>query len=169
MTRPTARRLFWLAAALLLLAIGWQVAPVGSSPPSASPEHAVHRPPVFDPGAQASALLTYEEIVRGNPLAADRRPPAERYVPPGLRVAAASQPAAAPEAPRLRLYGVATGPTGGVALIDANPAIPGAEIYRLGDLVSTYRLESISESVVVLRGPGGARTLRLDLPTGRSR
>jgi hypothetical protein len=55
-----------------------------------------------------------------------------------------------------------------VALIDANPAIPGAEIYRLGDRVSIYRLEMISDTLVVLRSDSGVRRLRLESPSGRS-
>lgn len=158
------------AATLILLAIGLQALPISVPVPDLSDQELLAPPADADPSAQAAALLTYEEIVRANPLGPNRQPPAQRYVPPALR-AESGPPAAtaAASTPRLRLFGVATGPNGAVALIDANPSIPGAEIYRLGDLVSGYRLESISESVVVLRGATGPRTLRLDEPTGRSR
>lgn len=124
---------------------------------------------ISDPSEQAAALLTYDEIARGNVLAADRRPPATRYTPPGtageVLPAATSTPA---PVPAIRLYGVATGPAGAVALIDANPAIPGAEIYRVGDIVGGYSLAQIAETFVVLVGPNGERTLRLQPREGRS-
>lgn len=170
MTRATAARMFWVAGMLLAAAIGLQVVPLRPRLPDLPVGATVAPAPDVDPSAQAAALLTYEEIVRVNPLAQDREPPPERYVPPGLRAASPDdQSTPAPEPPRLRLFGVATAPTGAVALIDADPSIPGAEIYRIGDRVGVYRLESIAESVVVLRGPSGIRTLQLELSTGRSR
>lgn len=123
---------------------------------------------VSDPSEQAAALLTYEEIVRGNVLATDRRPPATRYTPPVAGDVPTPATPSATLAPAIRLYGVATGPAGAVALIDANPAIPGAEIYRVGDIVGGYSLAQIAESFVVLAGPDGERTLRLQRPQGRS-
>jgi hypothetical protein len=170
MTRAAAGRLLWAAAALILLAVLLQALPIRVAVPNVPQPGELAAPSDVDPSAQAAALLTYEEIVRANPLGPSRQPPEQRYVPPALQPEAEPTPAAAsPRTPRLRLFGVATGPNGAVALIDANPSIPGAEIYRLGDLVSGYRLEAISESVVVLRGQAGTRTLRLDVPTGRSR
>jgi len=169
-SRGTARGLLWLAATLLTVAVGLQLVPLRPQLPDLPVETPGTPPPDADPSAQAAALLTYEEIVRVNPLSQDRRPPRERYVPPTLRAAPAPTPLTdAPEPPRLRLFGVATAPTGAVALIDADPSIPGAEIYRIGDRVGAYRLESIAESVVVLRGPTGLRTLQLESSTGRSR
>ena len=70
-------------------------------------------------------------------------------------------------APELTLYGLATGPTGAVALIDADPSIPGAEIYRLGDRVGSYRLESIADTLAVLTGSTGRLVLTLDTPRRR--
>ncbi len=61
---------------------------------------------------------------------------------------------------------MAAGPTGAVALIDADPSIPGAEIYRPGDRVGIYRLETIADTFVVLIGSGGSRVLTLEAPQG---
>jgi len=169
MTRHTAGMLVWIAAGIGAAALSLQGIPLRIELPPVPSEDAGPSSPTVDPSAQAAALLTYEEIVRANPFGADRTPPPVRYLPPELRVAQQpAQPSGEAAAPRLQLYGVATGPTGAVALIDANPSIPGAEIYRTGDLVSIYRLESISDTMVVLRGESGVRTLRLQSPTGRS-
>ncbi len=168
MTRQDAGRLYAVAAALLIVAAASRLVPPVIRLPAAPAVDSTSAPPTRDPSAQAAALLTFEEIVRADMFSADRQPPRERYIPPELRVAAVPDRPGGPQVPRLQLFGVATGPTGAVALIDANPAIPGAEIYRLGDRVSIYRLESISDTLVVLRGDAGVRRLRLESPSGRS-
>lgn len=168
MTPRTTRILSGIAAAITVLAITLQMIPVRVSLPEAPGIAGPLPTPVADPSEQAAALLAYEELVRANPFDADRKPPSERFVPPDFRsTQQQARPADQPVAPRLQLFGVATGPMGAVALIDANPSIPGAEIYRLGDRVSVYQLESISDTEVVLRGDSGVRRLRLLI--GRSR
>ena len=170
MTRRTARALGGVSTGIVALALGLQIVPLRLRLPAVGAEGPAPGAPIGDPSERAAALLTYEEIVRADPFDAARRPPSERYVPPELRASRTPDPPPSqPVAPRLQLFGVATGPTGAVALIDANPSIPGAEIYRIGDRVSVYRLESISDTVVVLRGEAGVRTLRLESLTGRSR
>jgi hypothetical protein len=119
------------------------------------------------PSEDAAALLSYQEIAGANIFAADRSPPTTRYVPPELAPQQATAVTNQPVAPRLRLYGVATGPTGAVALIDAEPSIPGAEIYRPGDSVRGLTLEEIAETYVVLSGPSGSVTLPLETPRSR--
>jgi len=164
--RAATRRTLWATgatlgglAALLLVIPPWVATP--AQPPA---DIAMPAPPV-DPSTHAVALLSYEEIARANVFAPERTPPRHRYSPPGAR----SQPApVAGDATTLRLYGLAAGSGGAVALIDADPRIPGAEIYRVGDLVGPYRLESIADTFVVLAGPGGGRTLRLQAPQRRS-
>ncbi len=169
MTHRNARVLF-LSAALLTVAAGaLQIIPIRPRLPDVPADAVTPLPPGVDPSQQAAALLTYEQIARADPFDPTREPPAERYVPPELRAARQTTRSDAPVVPRLQLFGVATGPTGAVALIDANPSIPGAEIYRVGDRVSIYSLESISDTMVVLRNESGVRTLRLASLTGRSR
>ncbi len=170
MTRRTARALSGISTGILALGVGLQILPLRLRLPAVGEEGPAPYAATADPSERAAALLTYEEIVRADPFDATRQPPSERYVPPELRASQTpDSPPSRPVAPRLQLFGVATGPTGAVALIDANPSIPGAEIYRIGDRVSVYRLESISDTVVVLRGETGIRTLRLESLTGRSR
>jgi len=73
-----------------------------------------------------------------------------------------------PRGPTLRLYGITVGAQGAVALIDADPNIPGAEIYRLGDLVAGARVLAITDSTVTLAEPSGPLVLRLQ-PAARGR
>jgi hypothetical protein len=167
MTPRRTNVLFGSAGALVLLALVAFVIPPGSIEPREPLEPANVPGVTPSPSEDAAALLSYQEIVGSNIFAADRSPPATRYVPPEL----AAQPTApvrtqaAP--PRLRLYGVATGPSGAVALIDADLSIPGAEIYRLGDSVRDFTLEEIADTYVVLRGPSGSLTLPLETPRSR--
>jgi len=159
--------LYGASGALALLALVAFVLPARSVEPrdALAP---VNVPAVTpSPSEGAAALLSYQEIVGANVFSSGRTPPATRYVPPEL---AAQQTPAAPErpaAPRFRLYGVATGSTGAVALIDADPTIPGAEIYRLGDPVRGFTLEEIADTYVVLRGASGSLTLPLETPRSR--
>lgn len=168
MTRQTAGTLYMIAAALVAAAGALQLVPPVVRLPAVPAADSTGAPPARDPSAQAAALLSFEEIVRTDMFSVERQAPTARYIPPELRTAAAPDRPVGPPLPRLQLFGVATGPTGAVALIDANPAIPGAEIYRLGDRVSVYRLEMISDTLVVLRGDSGVRRLRLESPSGRS-
>ncbi len=167
MTPRRVNVLFGVAGALSLLALVAFILPPGSIDPR-EPLPPASVPAVTpSPSEDAAALLGYQEIVGSNIFAPDRSPPATRYVPPEL---AAQQTTAVPDrptAPRLRLYGVATGPTGAVALIDADPSIPGAEIYRLGDSVRDLILEEIADTYVVLGGASGSLTLPLETPRSR--
>jgi hypothetical protein len=167
-TRRAAGILYAIAAVLVAAAAALRLMPPAIPLPAVPPTDSVAPLAARDPSAQAAALLSFEEIVRANMFSPDRQAPRERYIPPELRIAATAARPPGPRVPRLQLFGVATGPSGAVALIDANPAIPGAEIYRLGDRVGIYRLESISDTLVVLRGDSGARRLRLESPSGRS-
>src|SRR2546425_11795339 len=82
-----------------------------------------------EPGATPST--SYEPIVAATIFSQTRTAPSVRFSPAGR---AGARPAApAPRGPRLTLYGTTVGPQGAVALIDADPKVPGAEIYRLGD------------------------------------
>jgi len=112
-------------------------------------------PSPVDPAAQAAALLTYAAITQADLFAPDRRPATR-----ALRAAASSQPDARP-ASTWRLFGVASGAAGAVALIDADPAIPGAEIYRPGDHIASYTITTIADTLVVLDSPAGRRVLTL--------
>jgi len=63
----------------------------------------------------------------------------------------------------MALYGTTVTADDAFALIEADPQVAGAEIYRVGDLVQGARLVKITDSTVTLASrPGGvARVLRL--------
>ena len=105
----------------------------------------------------------YAAIVGSNAFSPGRTAPAERFVPEGLR--RETKPAARaprkPAEPLARLFGISRGSGGAVALIDADPAVPGAEVYRVGDAVRGGRLTAIGDSTVVVSRPSGPLVLRL--------
>lgn len=159
--RLNASRWLYVGAAILLVAgLALRVAPARVAPPPAQPLLLSQAPTPPSGAEQAEALLTYEAIVRANVFSQARTPPTARYVPPEL-AARAAPTRATPAPPRLQLFGVAVGPTGSVALIDADPDIPGAEVYRVGDLVAGNSLVEIGDTAVVLDGPGGRQILTL--------
>ncbi len=167
MRAASTSSLYTAATILALAGIGLWLVPLPVAKPALSQSAVLVAPQAPDPSEQAAALLEYERIVQSNVFSRDRSPPEGRYMPPGSEPAV-TPPARQAAAPRIRLYGVASGPSGAVALIDADRAIPGAEIYRPGDRVGSYLLETVADTFVVLSSPEGSRTLRLELPQGRS-
>lgn len=158
----TTRLLYGMAVVLLLVGLVLRVAPApaesgriaaaASSAPGDKPQKTLSEVPVSE------AL-----IVETNVFSISRSAPRVRYVPPDL-AAPASEPASsrrARPAQRLRLFGTVVGPSGTAALIDADPALRGAEIYQVGDLVDGQRIVAVSESTVVLQGTAGRAVLRL--------
>jgi hypothetical protein len=167
MSRRQARGAAVVAGVLLLLALWLGIAPV--KPPAPAPRPL---PPLSAIQASSSSgprqdPALYREVVQGNILSPSRTAPAPREaLRPGAGAAGSSG-----DGPRrrLRLSGIVRGPEGVVALIDADPAVPGAELYRQGDRVGPYRLVEATDSVIVLRGASGTQVLRLDpLPGGRT-
>ena len=150
------RGLYVVTAALLVAGLGLRLAP--------TPLPAARAAPLAMPAeAQGDAAPTrtpaeprYDAIVAANIFSQDRTAPVVRFLPPG-RAAAPTKP----RGPTLHLYGTTVGPDGAVAIIDADPNIPGAEIYRLGDLVAGARLIAITDSTVTLAEPSGPLVLRL--------
>jgi hypothetical protein len=165
----TTSSLYAVAGIFALVAVMLWIIPPRVAVPAVSPAAVPVAPPAPDGSEQAAALLEYQGIVQANVLSPDRTPPATRYVPPGATVQDSQPPPPrpAPAAPRFILYGVASGPSGAVALIDADRAIPGAEIYRPGDRVGGYRLDVVADTFVVLRGAADSLVLRLQLPRRR--
>jgi hypothetical protein len=87
-----------------------------------------------------------------------------RYTPPELAkkdTTRARPRVREPAPPPFHVVGTVMGPLGAQALIEANPKIPGAEAYRVGDLVGGGRLAAISDSAIVLDGPKGRQVFRL--------
>lgn len=125
------------------------------------------------PGAREAPAVEpkqFAPIVAMNAFAASRTAPATRWVPEGLRrdTQAVARPARKRAEPVARLFGITRGPGGAVALIDADPSVPGAEVYRVGDEVRGGRITTIGDSTVVLTRPSGPLVLRLpDAGDGR--
>lgn len=104
---------------------------------------------------------SYAPIAATNVFSQERTPPKIRFVPEGREEPAASAPPPRRRESSLRLYGVTVRADGAIALIDADPRIPGAELYRVGDRAGGSPIVAITESTVVLRRAGKLVTLRL--------
>lgn len=155
-----ARALYGVAAVLLLLGLLLRFAPVpaGASRVAEIPRPAPSTAGRTPGGEPAGATAT---IVAGNIFSASRAAPRVRYTPPDLAPARAPVARRAPPRMRLRLLGTVVGPAGTAALIDADPAVRGAEIYQVGAVVDGRRIVAVSESTVVLEGSAGRTVLRL--------
>ncbi|MBA3760867.1 MAG: hypothetical protein H0X07_10075, partial [Gemmatimonadales bacterium] len=148
------RLLYGLAAVLLLAGLVLRVAPAPTKParppvaPSSKPVDGTRKTAAEAPAIGAA-------IVSANVFSASRSAPRVRYVPPDL-APSSPEPVSTQQRPpvrRLRLFGTVVGPSGTAALIDADPAVRGAEIYQVGDVVDDQRIVAVSESTVVLQGP----------------
>ena len=165
-----ARVLYATAGTLGLVGVALQLAPAqrpgtegGAAelvPPNATPPTRV--------AAATAAPTAYAAIVTANVFSAERIPPRVRFTPAGLASRDAPLPRGGRAAPAVLLYGITVGEQGATALIDADPQIPGAEIYRVGDLVAGAPILEITDSTVVLAQPSGVRVLRLQR-SGRKR
>ena len=152
------RMLYAVAAVLGMVGLFLRLAPprVGAGRDTA----------VQDTRVDSAAVKTTREtpgtgalIVGGNIFSVSRSAPRVRYVPSDLSPSPPSaRRAPSASAAGLRLVGTISGTA---ALIDADPAVRGAEIYRIGDLVRGKRIAAVSESTVVLEGPAGRTILRL--------
>ena len=157
------RGLYVAAAAFLVTGLGLRLARTPLARVASAP---LGLPAADTPDAaptSAPPVPRYDAIVAANIFSQDRTAPAVRFVPPGH-----AAPPTKPRGPTLRLYGITVGPQGAVAIIDADPKIPGAELYRLGDLVAGARLVAITDSTVTLAEPSGPLVLRLQ-PSARRR
>lgn len=152
----TPRTLYGIAGAFVVLGLGLRVAP--ARVPAAQPAHGLPAAAHSEP-ATVGDERSYTPIAAGNVFSQARTPPKVRFVPEG-RSEPAPAPAARqkPRAPALRLYGITAGT---IALIDADPKIRGAELYRVGDRVGSGRITSITDSTVVIYRAGGSLILRL--------
>lgn len=103
-------------------------------------------------------------VVSRNIFSPERVPPRVRFVPPSSEpVEPIVAVPVAPSAPPLpRVFGITLRASDSTALIDADPRVPGAEIYRVGDEIGDAIIVEISDSVVVIDGPRGRRSLRLE-------
>jgi hypothetical protein len=150
------RSLYAAAGALLIAGLGLRLAPTRLPRAQAAP---LDVPAEAQPEAAPTSTRPVprsDAIIAANVFSPDRTPPAVRFSLPG-RAAAPTKP----RGPTLRLYGITVGAQGAVAIIDADPSIPGGELYRVGDLVAGARVLAITDSTVTLAQPSGPLVLRL--------
>lgn len=150
------RSLYAAAGALLIAGLGLRLAPTRLPRAQAAPlDVPAEAQPEAAPTSTRPAPRS-DAIIAANIFSPDRTPPAVRFSLPG-RAAAPTKP----RGPTLRLYGITVGAQGAVAIIDADPSIPGGELYRVGDLVAGARVLAITDSTVTLAQPSGPLVLRL--------
>lgn len=161
----TTHILYGVSAFLLVLGIALRVVP--SRADALAPGPRASAPPIALRGAVRQKPGDKSAIVGGNAFSASRSAPRVRYIPPDLVPRAEVKAGRATRPPsRLRLFGTVVGPSGTAVLIDANPAIRGAEIYQIGDTIDGRSIVAVSESTVVLEGSNGRLVLRLQ-PAGQ--
>lgn len=173
MSRRVAR---WVQAAVVACSLAALFALVSPASPSGDVEPI---DPSAGDGSATGAVVAraewdrgpYWEIVERDVFSQGRQhpdPDAPPWTPPSRQQApVATPPAPAPAAPRYQLTGIVRGADGITALIDADPSVPGPELYRPGDRVGPYRLAEATDSTVVLTGPAGTQVLRLRTVPGR--
>ncbi|HUQ48404.1 MAG TPA: hypothetical protein VM053_09200 [Gemmatimonadaceae bacterium] len=132
-------------------------------------------PPALDAATSLAAVgpmtssVDAIDIVGSNMFSASRAAPAARYTPPGAggmssdpSDASMQDEPAAPAAPPPRVYGTMTGPNGATALIEGDSAGASSRLYREGDRVGAYRIVKILPSSVVVTGPAGRVSLKVE-------
>ena len=150
------RSLYAAAGALLIAGLGLRLVPTRLPRAQAAPlDVPAEAQPEAAPTSTRPAPRS-DAIIAANIFSPDRTPPAVRFSLPG-RAAAPTKT----RGPTLRLYGITVGAQGAVAIIDADPSIPGGELYRVGDLVAGARVLAITDSTVTLAQPSGPLVLRL--------
>lgn len=103
-----------------------------------------------------------DDVVATNLFSPRRTSPTVRYTSDSLAPTREAPPS--PPARRaIRLFGVGMTGARATALLDADPRVPGAEIYHVGDrLPEGGRVESIAADNVVIITPEGRQRLRLE-------
>lgn len=153
----TPRTLYGIAGVFVVLGLGLRVAP--ARVPATQPAHRLPTAAVPSDPASTGDERSYAPIAAGNVFSQARTPPKVRFVPEGSEEPAPTvTPRQKPRPPALRLYGITAGT---IALIDADPKIRGAELYRVGDRLGSGRISRITDSTVVISRPGGPLILRL--------
>lgn len=155
------RSLYIVAALFGAAGVALRLAPL--APPALTGTAMAAAPAPAQVVPTPAAPRAYDSIITSNVFSSTRSAPAARLVPEGLRrdTGKAVEKRAKPAEPPMRLYGITRSAEGAVVLIDADPAIPGAEVYRVGDQVRGARITAITDSTVVLGRPSGPLVLRL--------
>jgi len=112
-----------------------------------------------------------EDVVLANIFSGRLAPPTTRYAPPDAAMdssgGAVADPSVAPELPEApagepMLLGTVVGVRGTLALLQLDPFAGAPRLYAVGDRDGAYRVIAIAPRSVILAGPRGRVTLRLD-------
>jgi hypothetical protein len=112
-----------------------------------------------------------EDVVLANVFSVRRSPPATRYTPPDAisdsSGGVVADPAEVPgddatAAGEPLLLGTVVGPRGTQALLQLDPYAGTPRLYSVGDRDGGYRVIAISPRSVILAGPRGRVTVRLE-------
>jgi hypothetical protein len=159
----------WAMAALLTATgIVFLILPVRETPVLV-PEPVRTSGVAFADGADPALA---EEVIVANVFSTRRAPPSTRYTPPESASDSAGVTVDDPpptvaevsgdEAGGPVLFGTVVGPAGTQALLHLDPSATGPRLYSVGERDGGFRVVSIAPRVVVLTGPRGRVTLRLD-------
>lgn len=128
---------------------------------------AAFAPPALSAGVSSLA----EDVVLANAFSVRRAPPASRYTPSDAAVDSSGGMLADPAAPPgpssdflsgPRLLGTVVGEGGTQVLLQLDPPSGTPRLYAVGDRDGGYRVIAIAPRSVVLTGPRGRLTLRLE-------
>lgn len=153
-------------SALAGLAAWWLPPAMGGVPATPIPSDGK---PVMPRLATGDAALA-EELVLANAFSPRRSPPTTRYTPPEasldssggmLADTLAGDPVPPSDALPL-LLGTVVGAQGRLALLQLDPFAGAPRLYAEGERDGGYRIVSVAPRAVVLSGPRGRLTLRLD-------
>ncbi|HEX2717447.1 MAG TPA: type II secretion system protein N [Gemmatimonadaceae bacterium] len=144
-----------------LLQRGW----LSADEPAAADDRADRATPPRASSAATPSLA--DEVVATNLFSPRRTAPLARYGSDTLPTTPRS-PVTKPAQPAIRLFGIGTTGEGATALLDADPRVPGAEIYHAGDpLPGGGRVESIAADHVVIVTREGRQRIRLQQDSPR--
>jgi hypothetical protein len=157
----TPRGFYGGTAVLVVLGLGLRLAPT-RLPEAGEAATVPAATQAIEAMASSADAGVYAPITTGNVFSQTRTPPTVRFVPEGRSAPAPAEPSRPKvRQPVFRLFGITLGAEGAIALIEANPKIAGAELYRLGDSVGGFLITAITESTVVIGRAGGPLVLRL--------
>jgi len=157
--------LAFLASALFLAAIAVLLLPAGARPEPALPMPRQGEPIAFEPPLYAVVNDPESPLVELNPFDAARRPPARRRTTASAAEEAAALLQPIPPANFVLLGTVVAGGNLTIAVIRANPLLPGGANYHVGDeVLPGYRVTRITRDGATVVGQGQRFELTIQKP-----
>ncbi|MEP7380763.1 MAG: hypothetical protein ABI910_03710 [Gemmatimonadota bacterium] len=167
--RPLRAALLLTAACSAAVGVVFLLLPpaVGSSAARPIGADSTFTPPMLAPGDPELA----EDVVLANVFSVRRAPPTSRYAPPDAAMdssggvvaepADASEVVSTPSGDPM-LLGTVVGARGTQALLQLDPSGGSPRLYAVGDRDGGYRVIAIAPRSVILAGPRGRVTVRLE-------